>query len=121
MSPKVDNLPGLKEDELVALGPCVVCGNPQIGVDVTFYVVEIKRAMFDRRSIERRVGLEMMLSSGPLARVMGPNEDIAKVFDGPHRSFVHETCAHRVHSILSLVREKPEVEEPAPAGDERGA
>lgn len=107
----VAELPGLKEAELIKLGPCRVCGQQQLaGGEPTFYIVELSRAMFDRRSIERRVGLEMMLGSGPLAKVMGPDEDIAKVFDGPHRVFVHETCALRVHHLLELV--------PEPAKDE---
>lgn len=108
-------MPGLKEAELVVLGPCRVCGQQQLaGGEPTFYVVEVSRAAFDRRAIERRVGLEMMLGSGPLAKVMGPNEDIAKVFDGPHRAFVHETCALRLGHLLELIPKATE-----DAGDDR--
>lgn len=107
----VAEMPVLKKAKLIKLGPCRVCGLQQLaGGKPTFYVVKLLRAAFDRRSIERRVGLEMMLGSGPLAKVMGPNEDIAKVFDGPHRVLVHESCALKVHHLLELV--------PEPAKDE---
>lgn len=108
-------MPGLKEDRLIALGPCRICGQQQLaGGEPTFYVVEVSRAAFDRRAVERRVGLQMMLGSGPLATIMGPNEDIAKVFDGPHRTFVHESCAIRMTHLLDLLPKDQE-----DAGDER--
>ena len=100
--PKI--IPGLKEDQLIKLGPCCICGKPQIGSDLTFYKLTISRAMFDTQAISRRVGLQMMLgNSDALARAMGPNEDIAKLFDGPHEVFVHEQCAHQIHSVLQLM------------------
>lgn len=107
----VAEMPGWKEDALIALGPCRVCGKPQLGADVTFYVVEVSRAAFDRRAIERRVGLQMMLGNGALAAAMGPNEDIAKVFAAPARVFVHESCAARVHHVLELFPEPKRAED----------
>lgn len=101
----VYKLPGLKETELARLGPCVVCKQPMLGADVTFYCVTISRVMWSRSTVERRVGLGMLLGNSNLARAMGPDEDLAKIFDGPHQVAVHETCGHRVNSLLELVGE----------------
>lgn len=98
------NFPGLKERELIALGACVVCGKPQLGSDITFYKITISRGGFNRLGLERRIGLQMMLGgSDALARAMGPDEDLASIFDGPHDVFVHEQCAHRIGSVLELM------------------
>jgi len=100
-----DKLPGIKEDGLLKLGKCAVCKNDQIGKGVTFYVVEIARAAFDTVALRRRLGLEMQIGNAALARHMGPNEDLAKIFDGPRRVFVHEDCAHDIGSLLLLFPE----------------
>lgn len=106
MNNSIDDLPALKESELVTLGPCVICGKPQLGQHITFYKIAISRAGFDANSIRRRVGLEMMLGNSVLAQAMGPDEAIARVFDGPHNVFVHEGCADNIHHLLSLIPEK---------------
>lgn len=108
MADDLSKLPGLRERQLVALGPCVVCGQPQLCADITFYKIRIERAGFQRSAIERRVGLQMVLGNSALAQAMGPDEDIAKVFDGPHEVFVHEHCAHNIHSVLLLTPKKDE-------------
>jgi hypothetical protein len=106
-------LPGLKERHLVALGPCAVCKRPLLEGGPTFYVVETKRGIFDTRAVQRRAGLTMMLGSDPLARVFSPDEDLAKVFDGPARVVVHEDCAGKVSHLLELFPvTEPEEEQP---------
>lgn len=65
---------------------------------------EISRAGFDAKALRRAVGLEMQI--GPLASVFGPDEPLAQVIDGPHRVFVHETCAGDIGHLLRLVPEK---------------
>lgn len=100
-------LPGIKEAELVALGPCVICGKKPLETGETpFYRVRIERGLFNPSALQRRAGLEMMI--GGLAAVMGPDEDLAQVFDGPHTVFVHEGCAMRIHHLLELI---PKTEE----------
>jgi hypothetical protein len=98
------SLPGLKEAELVKLGNCAACGNPLLahaGVPF-FFKLTMSRAGFDPNAIRRRVGLEMQMGSAALAQVMGPNEDIAKVIDGPVDVVVHESCASDIPHLLTL-------------------
>lgn len=101
---ELKDMPGIKESELLKLGPCAICGEP-IVKDIFFYRIRLERAAFDAAPVRRRIGLEQMLGSGALARVMGPEEDLAKVFDGPHEKVVHEQCAHSMRSLLQLVKE----------------
>lgn len=95
------DLPGLKEDEIARLGPCAVCGGSLL-TDILFYVVTVKRAGFDPDAAQRRVGLGMALGSATLARIMGPDEDLAKVIDRPHTVAVHERCAGKIGHLLNL-------------------
>lgn len=97
------NLPGIKEAELVKLGPCAICHKPLLGgAGVTFYRLTISHAAFISGALRRRVGLEMQI--GAPASVMGPDEDLAAVFDGPKDVAVHERCAD-VNHLLLLFRE----------------
>ncbi len=101
----IATLPGLKQRTLAKLGKCTICGKHLLAAGVaspSFYVVKISRAMFDYSAIRRQVGLEMLLDSPALAEVMGPDEDIAKVFDGPVEVVVHESCAAEVGHLLRL-------------------
>jgi len=92
----------LRLAELQRLGSCAVCGKQQLASALPlFYVVEISRAGFDAGAVRRAAGLEMQI--GALASVMGPDETLAKVIDGPHRVFVHETCAGDVGHLLCLI------------------
>jgi hypothetical protein len=105
---------GIKEAELDRLGPCAICRKPLLGNgDVSFYRVQLTRAIFERRAIEKRVGLQMMIGSGAIARVLGPDEDLAVILDGPHEVAVHESCADIGH-LLAIV---PLPEEPSGDGE----
>lgn len=99
------DLPGLKEDEIAALGPCPLCRRPLTSV-LLFYEVTVRRVGWDRSALQQRAGLEMMLTSGVLARVMGPNRDLAKVIAGPDRCAVCEDCADKVPHLLELMRKE---------------
>lgn len=103
-----EKLPGIRESELAKHGPCVICGEPLMspGRLPMFYRVTLERAGFDNRAINRRVGLAMMLGSDTLAQVMGADEFIAKVFDGPATAVVHEECGMRIAHILELMPKK---------------
>jgi hypothetical protein len=115
MSVDLDKLPGLKERALARLGPCVVCGKPLLeGGDVTFYVIKIERAGWMKRALERRAGLAMVIGNDAIARAMGPDEDLAKVIDGPCEVVLHESCAPDLHHPLELMRERA----PAAAAEE---
>ena len=103
-------LPGVKEDELRELGPCAICGKPLLeqGVPI-FYRVTVSQCAFDPGAIRRRLGLSMAMGSGSagdtLARVMGPDEDLAKVMAGPQTRAVCGLCAEKVPHLMVLIPE----------------
>lgn len=101
-------MPGLKERDLIRLGPCRVCGKSLLEHDggLTFYRLAISRGIFDPSALRRQVGLALQLG-GPLAAVMGPDEDLAKIFDGPHEVVVAEACALRLGHLLDLIPAEP--------------
>ena len=107
-----NRLPGLKEADLEVCGPCALCGEPLINpphAGPSFYRVTVSHAVFDLGAISRRVGLAGVLGgSGALARVMGPDEDLAKIVDGPREAVVHEHCAGRINHLLELFAADPE-------------
>ena len=93
----------MKLDDLTRLGNCAVCGRKQLDSPLPlFYVVSISRGGFDATALRRAAGLEMQVG-GPLSRVLGPDEDLATVIDGPHIVFVHEGCAGDIGHLLELV------------------
>lgn len=97
---------GMKEREIIDLGPCPICGKKAFEAgDLTYYVIEISRTIVDATAIQRRHGLGMMLGNEAIARALGPDEDLMKVMDGPHRVIVHETCAADVGHLLRLIPE----------------
>ncbi len=101
------NLPGIKEDELIKLGNCKICGMKLLaGKTPLFYRVRVERAGLDSSAISRRAGLEMMLGSSALAHHMGPHEDLAKIIDGPNTVVIHEECAGRVSHLFQLFEDK---------------
>lgn len=105
-TPKLQDLPGLKESELIKLGRCPLCQKSQLAGGVTFYKVEISRGVFDLNAVRRAAGLEMQI--GALAQIMGPDENLARIFKGPKTVFVHEQCAHEINSLLILMGDDDE-------------
>ncbi len=104
MSDHIRDLPGMKERELVALGPCAICGKPLLEAAIPlFFVVEISRAGFEASALRRRAGLGMMMGNDALAQVFSPDEDLAKVIDGPRRVVVHEECAGKIAHLVQLL------------------
>jgi hypothetical protein len=108
-------MPGLKEDALIRLGACAVCRQPMLAsanASPTFYTVTIARGIFDVAALQRRTGLQMMfgggLGSGALARAMGPNDDLAKIYAGAVEVIVHETCAGDIGHLAQLMPEAPD-------------
>lgn len=45
----------------------------------------------------------MMLGSETLAKAMGPDEDLAKIVDGPKRVMIHESCAMQLSHLMQLM------------------
>ena len=106
MTATIDDLPGIKESELIKLGPCAVCGEPLLKDGATFYRVTLSHCAFDQRALSRRVGLGLMVGSDALARVFSPDDDLAKVVSGPAEVVVHERCAGKIGHLLVLMPEE---------------
>ncbi len=111
------DLPGLKLDDLDRMGACAVCGKPMLQPPAhpMFYCVTVEQAVWDQAAIQRQVGLGMVIGSHPLARLMGPNEDLAKITNVARRVVVHFDCAVKVAHLQMLIPED------APAGDAEAA
>jgi hypothetical protein len=82
---------------------CAVCqkGLMHAGMPL-FWRIKLQRMGLDRRAIEQTAGLEMMMGSVALARVMGPDPDIAKPVDDEHEVLVCEHCASQPVSIYQI-------------------
>jgi hypothetical protein len=90
MPSAIDQLPGIKQRELQRCALCdkgVGHGNYPL-----FWRLRIERFAVDVASVRRQHGLELMLGSPALARVMGPDADLAKAIYGPHQVLVCESC-----------------------------
>jgi hypothetical protein len=94
----------MKERELVKLGACAVCGEHLLeDAFPLFYRVQITRMGFDAAATRRAMGLAMQIG-GPLASVMGPDEDLANPVDGPSDCVVHERCADKITHLFELMK-----------------
>lgn len=82
---------------------CVVChrGLMHAGTPL-FWKISLQRMGLDRRAIEETAGLEMMMGSVALARVMGPDPDIAKPLDAERTVLVCEPCAGKQVSVYQI-------------------
>ncbi len=61
------------------LGPCLMCTRGMMhGGDIQFFRVKIESFIVDAGAVHRQHGLELMMGSPQLARVMGTDPDIAK-------------------------------------------
>ena len=72
----------MKEEELRECAVCDIC-NEKIGSggNINFYRVNVKSYVFNLNEMQRQDGLAMFLGSPALARVMGSDEDMAKLTD----------------------------------------
>lgn len=85
--------------------PCAIChrGMMHAGMPV-FYRLKVERLGLDMQAIRRQHGLEMMMgAAAPLASIMGPNETMATVIDGPHTILICETCTHEHPALMQAL------------------
>lgn len=93
----------MKADEVK---PCAMCGRGVMHTGLPlFYRVKVEAMGVDVRAVQRRAGLEQMMGGGSagalLARVMGPDEDIAKpVVDDYPTVLICQPCAFQPHPLL---------------------
>ena len=85
----VHRLPGVKAGEL---RPCALCGGALTSGGLFFYRVRTEQFVIDVAAAQRAAAFEATLGSVALARVMGPDEDVAKRVDSA-RAFVCSRCA----------------------------
>ena len=72
------DMEGVKQSEIQK---CAGCGKGVMHTGTpVFYTASIKYLCLDAGAVQQQAGLEMMMgAAAPLAQVMGPNKDIAKV------------------------------------------
>ena len=90
------DMPGLKEDELTK---CALCGKAHTAP--VFYRVSVESCAMDLRAMQRQAGFAAMMGNADIARVMGPDDDMAKIIDTTTR-IVCLDCAGK-HPVLALV------------------
>ena len=93
----------MKQSELKK---CALCGLGMMHAGVPiFYRVTLERFCVDVSALQRRHGLELMLSGNAvLAAVMGPNEDIAKSLDDNVTLLICMDCATK-RACVALLHE----------------
>lgn len=87
--------------------PCAICrkGLMHTGLPL-FWRVSIERMAVDVRKVREQAGLEMMLGSVPLARVMGNDSNLAKpVHEQPTELLVCEHCAVNQSTVVAHLAE----------------
>lgn len=88
--------------------PCAICrkGVMHSGVPL-FYRVELQVMGINRRAVEQTAGLEQMLGSVGLARVMGPDPDIAEpIHPEPVVALVCQPCSMEASPLMLLAEAK---------------
>ncbi|KKL97464.1 hypothetical protein LCGC14_1834170, partial [marine sediment metagenome] len=96
---------GLKQKDLQ---PCALCGNGVMhNNNITFYRISIEHLVIDTSAVSRQHGMEMMMGQvAPLAQVMGPDEDIAKIVLSWNPILICQSCAlgeHGIGAVLSAI------------------
>lgn len=75
--------------------------------DITFYRVFIEHVVIDIPAVTRQHGMEMMMDqAAPLAQVLGPDEDMAKVVSNSGPILICQSCAlgeHGIGTVLSAI------------------
>lgn len=87
--------------------PCAICGRGMMHAGVPlFFRVKIEHMGVDLKAVERTAGLEMMFGGGvagaKLARIMGPDPDLAKPMMEPQQLLVCHPCALKPVPLLAL-------------------
>lgn len=85
--------------------PCAICGKGVMHSGMPlFYRVKVETMGVDSQAVRQVHGLETMLGSVALARVMGPDPDIAKpVIEDQPTALVCQPCALEARPLLLLM------------------
>ena len=115
---ELEKLPGMKEDQLRQHTVCSVCGSKvfqgSMGLPL-FWIVKVERWGLDGEACNRQQGLGMLLGGrGDLARVMGPDEDLARQVTAEDLT-VCEQCAMKPRSLFELAEAASKKQEGGPS------
>lgn len=90
----------MKEEELRKHCLCSLCGEKIMarGGLPLFYRVTVERFGINLRAAQRQDGLAQFLGHTQLARIMGPDEDIASPLMEPLVLTVCETCSYSIEA-----------------------
>ena len=85
----------MREDELRESANCDECGKGFLHTGLpTFYRITVERYIVDIKALQRQAGLTVMLDGhAALARIMGPNERLAKKIWEPVKITLCENCS----------------------------
>jgi len=100
---KLGTREGLKMGDVRACDLCgsPVSGNTRDGKAIDFRRITIDRFMLNPQALQREIGMQMVCGSAEMARVMGPNENIAELFTS--REFlICNPCAYD-EPLLGLI------------------
>lgn len=85
------------------LRPCALCGEGLMKAGVPlFWTVTLQRMGLDLGAVRQVAGLEMMMGNVQLARLMGPDPDVATPFGEGRTILVCEQCAAESTSVYQL-------------------
>ena len=86
------------------LKPCAICGLGVMHAGVpVFFRVKVEHMGIDTLAVRQTHGLETMLGSVALARVMGPDPDIAKPIVDAVEVLVCQSCALEPRPLMLLL------------------
>ncbi len=111
----------MKEDELRQHAKCSICGMP-IGTGGVpfFYRITVEHYVLNVQALQRQQGLTMMMGGhAGLARIMGPDEDLAwKATQGTLT--VCESCSTDLETPVAQLMEKALKDEESDEEDGEG-
>ena len=91
----------MKQYQLTNLGACCRCHKKLAQTaSPMFFTLKVERWMLDIMAVQRQIGLEMQI--GPLAGVMGPDEDLAEKIGESKTMMICIECSFRDVVIAAL-------------------
>ena len=106
----------MKEKELRTHATCNLCGNKVMATGLPlFWTLTIERWGIDANAMRRAAGLEMMIGNVAIAKIMGPDEDMAKPMMEPVKVTVCEDCCTGKMTSVAMMAECGKEQEGTPA------
>ena len=102
----------MKEDELRQNATCNLCNRPigKSGIPL-FYRVTVERYALKVDALQRQQGMAMMMGNAEIAKVMGPNEDLAQLFSKGSITVCEDCSTEMNHCVAELLERGAEDED----------